>query len=269
MASGKLCWLGRFGCAGLVLAGLALLSSCGGSSGGTTPPPPPPPPPASNTPFWAQWGATGLHAGAVNVAAQGLNTKLADIIYDPFVAQEQAEFGGDLVAHYQATLTDGNDFYMESKGGTYPSCVPAGDWQNGTACGPNAWERLTWSVTRYTWESGKAVLIWTFASDWKPEPNATGGLGGWEPVFHPVLANGFLFVPGAGGTVYKVDKNSGMSVKKIDPFASMAHRHCAHVCFGAAHGGYERKRLLQRADAGGSRRYRIRGLELMSLVRGW
>jgi hypothetical protein len=54
----------------------------------------------------------------VNVAGQGLNKKLADIVYDPFVAQEQAEFGGDLVAHYQATLTDGNDFYMESKGGT-------------------------------------------------------------------------------------------------------------------------------------------------------
>jgi hypothetical protein len=222
MASGKAGWLGRFVCAVLVLTGLALLSSCGGSSGGTTPPPPPPPPPASNTPFWAQWGASGLHAGAVNVAAQGLNKKLADIIYDPFVAQEQAEFGGDLVAHYQATLTDGNDFYMESKGGTYPPCMPAGDWQNGTACGPNAWERLNWSVTRYTWESGKPVLIWTFASDWKPEPNATGGLGGWEPVFHPVLANGFLFVPGAGGTVFKVDKNSGMSVKKIDPFASMS-----------------------------------------------
>ncbi len=114
--------------------------------------PTPPPPQASNSPFWAQWGSTAQHSGAVNVAAQGLNKKLADIVYDPFVVQEQAEFGGDLVAHYQATLTDGNDFYMESKSGTYPSCNPAGDWQNGTACGPNAWDQLTWNVTRYTWE---------------------------------------------------------------------------------------------------------------------
>jgi hypothetical protein len=160
--------------------------------------------------------------GAAAVAAQGLNRKLADLVYDPFVAQEQAEFFGDLVAHYQATLTDGGDFYMEGKSGTYPRCNPAGDWQNGTACGPNAWERLAWNVTRYTWENGTPALIWTFASDWKPEPNATNGLGGWEPVFHPVLANGFLYVPGAGGTVYKVDKNSGMAVKQINPFSGIA-----------------------------------------------
>jgi hypothetical protein len=187
----------------------------------TPPPPPPPPPPASNNPFWAQWGSTAQHTGTVNVAAQNLNKQLADIVYDPFVLKEQAEFFGDLVAHYQATLTDGNDFYMESKSGTYPSCNPPGDWQNGTACGPNAWERLTWNVTRYTWENGRPVLIWTFASDWKPEPNGTNGLGGWEPVFHPVLANGSLYVPGAGGTVYKVDKNTGKSAKQINPFAGM------------------------------------------------
>lgn len=198
-----------------------LFFGCGGSNNSNPPAPPPPPPPASNSPFWAQWGSTAQHSGAVNVAAQGLNKQLADIVYDSFVTQEQAEFGGDLVAHYQATLTDGDDFYMESKSGTYLSCSPAGDWQNGTACGPNAWERLTWNVTRYTWESGKPVLIWKFASDWKPEPNVTFGLGGWEPVFHPALANGFLYVPGAGGTVFKVDKNSGKSAKQIDPFVGM------------------------------------------------
>ncbi len=237
----------------VIAANALLLAACGGSGNSMTPPPPPPPPPpASNSPFWAQWGSTAQHSGAVNVAAQGLNKKLADIVYDPFVVQEQAEFGGDLVAHYQATLTDGNDFYMESKSGTYPSCNPAGDWQNGTSCGPNAWDQLTWNVTRYTWESGTPTLIWKFASDWKPEPNATGGLGGWEPVFHPVLANGFLYVPGAGGTLYKVDKNSGMSTKKIDPFPTMTIDRGPHVCFGAAHGGCERERVLQRAGAGGS-----------------
>jgi hypothetical protein len=209
-------WIATFPILSLIL----LLASCGSSSSGSMTPPPPPP--ASNAPFWAQWGSTAQHSGAVSVAAQALNTKLADIIYDPFVAQEQAEFSGDLVAHYQATLTDGSDFYMESKSGTYPSCNPVGDWVNGTACGPNAWDKLVWNVTRYTWESGKPVLIWTFASDWKPEPNVTNGLGGWEPVFHPVLANGFLFVPGVGGTVFKVDKDTGKSVKQIDPFAAQA-----------------------------------------------
>jgi hypothetical protein len=205
------------------LLGLTLaLGACGGSSGTTTTTTPPPPPPASNNPFWAQWGSTAQHTGTTTVAALPLNKKLADIVYDPFVAQEQAEFSGDLVAHYQATLTDGNDFYMESKSGTYPSCNPVGDWANGTACGPNAWDQLTWNVRRYTWESGQPVLIWTFASDWKPEPNVTGGLGGWEPVFHPALANGFIYVPGGGGTLWKVDKNTGKSAAQIHPFSSVA-----------------------------------------------
>jgi len=209
----------RFLGAGLLLALSSLFSSCGGSSSSNPPPPPPPPPAASNNPFWAQWGAGAQDSGAANVAAQGLNHQLADIVYDQFVAAEQRESSGDLLAHYQATLTDGNDFYMESKTGTYPACASAGDWQNGMKCGPNAWEALTWNVTRYTWESGTATLIWTFASDWKPEPNATSGLGGWEPGIHPVLANGFLYVPGAGGTLYKVDKDTGKSVKQIDPFS--------------------------------------------------
>ena len=205
------------------LALLALLASCGSSSSSTTTPTPPPPPPASNHPFWAQWGSTSQHSGTTSVAAQSLTHKLADIVYDPFVTQQQAEFSGDLVVHYQATLTDGNDFYMESKSGTYPACTPAGDWAvNGTACGPNAWDKLTWNVTRYTWESSKPVLIWTFQSDWKPEPNVTGGLGGWEPVFHPVLANGFIYVPGAGGTVWKVNKDTGKSSSAINPFSGVA-----------------------------------------------
>lgn len=90
---------------------------------------------------------------------------------------------------------------------------------NGANCGPNAWNRLTWNVTRYTWQQGKPVLIWTFASDWKPEPNGQG-LGGWEPVFHPVLANSFLYSPGAGGTIWKVDKNTGKSASHINPLSS-------------------------------------------------
>ena len=174
------------------------------------------PPPASNNPFFAQWGAGPQHSGTVGIAAQALNNKISDIVYDPFVTQQQNESNGELLAHYEATLTDGNDFYMETKSGTYPSCNPLGNWTTGATCGPNAWNQLVWNVTRYTWENGQPVLIWTFASDWKPEPNGNG-LGGWEPVFHPVLANGYIYVPGAGGTVWKVDKNTGASVSQITP----------------------------------------------------
>ncbi len=180
---------------------------------------------ASNTPFWAQWASTPQHTGQVTVAAQALNNKLTDIVYDPFVPQEQTEEFGELVAHFEATLTDGNDFYMESKSGNYQPCSSPGNWLLGEVCGPNAWNQLIWNVTRYTWENGKPVLIWTFQSDWKPEPNdanvlaGSAGLFGWEPVFHPLLANSFLYAPGAGGTIWKVDKNTGKSVSQINPFS--------------------------------------------------
>src|ERR1700756_2081847 len=68
-----------------LLISCSLLASCGGSSNSNSPPPPPPPPPASNSPFWGQWGAGAQHNGAVNVAAQGLNRQLADLVYDRFV----------------------------------------------------------------------------------------------------------------------------------------------------------------------------------------
>ncbi len=205
----------------LLLVVIAVCAACGGGSSNPVPPTPTPPPAASNSPFWAQWGANPGHTGSIAIAGQGLNHKLADIVYDPFVPQEQAEQGGDLVAHYQATLVDGNDFYMESKSGTYPSCNPVEDWVNGTACGPNAWNKLKWNVDRYTWESGQPVKIWTFASDWVPETNGQG-LSGWEPAFHPVLANGFLYAPGAGGTIWKVNKDSGQSSAHINPFSTLS-----------------------------------------------
>jgi hypothetical protein len=64
------------------------------------------------------------------------------------------------------------------------------------------------------------VQIWQFASDWKPEPNGQG-LGGWEPVFHPVLANSAIYAPGAGGTLWKIDKTTGKSLAQINPFSAL------------------------------------------------
>ena len=175
--------------------------------------------------FWPQWGRTPQHSGDVNVAGQPLNQKLADIVYDPFTQQEQRESGGDLLAHYQSTLVDGNAFYMIQKSGRYPSCMPPEYWIYGLPCGPNAWNLVQWNVVRYNWQLNMPVAAWTFPTDWKPEPNATnyllgyGGLGGWEPVFHPALANGYLYVPGAAGTVWKVNTSTGQAQSHINPFS--------------------------------------------------
>lgn len=183
-------------------------------------------------PFWAQWGRDAQHSGNVDIEGQPLNQKLTDIVYDPFTTQEKAEnvpvFGESvLTAHYQSTLVDGDSFYMMQKTGKYISCHPHGLWGEGAACGPNAWDSLIWNVVRYNWTKTGAKHAWIYASDWKPAPNDTNikagaiGLEGWEPVFHPVLANGYLYVPGASGTIWKVDKDTGKTVSYINPFSGM------------------------------------------------
>lgn len=180
--------------------------------------------------FWSQWGRDAQHSGMVDIPGQPLNEKIADIVYDPFTEQEQQEnllLEGEavLTAHYMSTLIDGNSFYMMEKSGSYPSCYPAGWWFYGLPCGPNAWNQLYWSVVRYNWQGNTPVTAWTFGSDWVPEPNGTDfllgavGLIGWEPVFHPALANGYLYVPGAAGTVWKVNETTGLAQSHINPFS--------------------------------------------------
>jgi hypothetical protein len=175
--------------------------------------------------FWSQWGRNPQHTGSVNIAAQPLNHKVADIVYDEFAKEEKAANSGDLTAHYQATLIDGDSFYMVKKDGAkYPTCHPVYQWSFGAHCGPNAWNKLLWNVVKHDWKDGQPVVAWTFRTDWKPEPNATNlthnffGLIGFEPVFHPALGNGYLYVPGAAGTIWKVDKANGKSVSRINPF---------------------------------------------------
>ena len=59
------------------------------------------------------------------------------------------------------------------------------------------------------------VQAWSFASDWKAPGNYSDF---WEPVFHSVLANGALYVPGAGGTIFRVNKSTGDQIARINPF---------------------------------------------------
>ena len=184
-------------------------------------------PAPSNSPFWGQWGANPQHTGMVSVAAQNTAHQLADIIYDKFTTQEANQgtplFGGPaLLAHYQAPLIDGMDVYMMTKSGTYISCSPVGAWQNGAPCGPNTWVQMIWSETHFAWESGQLIHIWDFRSDWKPAPDSinSAGIGVVEPVFHAADVNNFIYVPGAGGTIWKVNKTDGTPAQHINPFAN-------------------------------------------------
>jgi hypothetical protein len=151
---------------------------------------------------WPQWGHDPQHSGAVNVAGQNLNNVLANIVYDPFVDDEKspANGDGDLLVHYQTPLVDGNDVYMEFKTGTYTSIT--------------TWETQIWNEKKLSWSGSNLVEQWNFQSDWKPVPF---GSASWEPVFHATLSGSFVYVPGASGGVYKVNKSNGSVAAHYTP----------------------------------------------------
>lgn len=172
---------------------------------------------------WPQWAQNPQHTGLVRVEGQAPKQQLADIVYDPFVAQEQVEENGELLVHYQVPLVIKEHVYMEFKTGTWIPCSSPGSWVFGEACGPNTWNQQVWNEKALVWRGGNLATEWTFQSDWKAEPVGSpligaGGLAGWEPVFHAVVTGRFVYVPGFGGTVWKVNPENGKAVSQINPF---------------------------------------------------
>lgn len=161
---------------------------------------------------FTQWGQDAAHSGTTCAAGQPLARPLADLVYDPFVEQQQAEASGDLLVHYQATLIDGDDVFMSFKAGHYVSCNPPGKGVP-APCGPDAWNAQTWGEKRYAWSGGALTETWSYTSDWKPPPH--GGPLDWEPVFHGALDAAFIYVPALGGAVARVDRSTGREVSRI------------------------------------------------------
>jgi hypothetical protein len=154
---------------------------------------------------WSQIGANPSHTGRVAVAGQPLLHLMSDLVVDPFVAKEQAAFNGTLYTHYQVPLVDDDGVYMAFKSGTYTT--------------PDHWETQSWSVHGLRWQDNMLADRWTAPSDWKPVP--ANGAAFFEPVFHSVLANGFVYMPGAGGTLLQLERSDGHVVRRINPFASI------------------------------------------------
>src|SRR5713226_10461850 len=96
---------------------------------------------------WPQFAHDAQHSGNVPIKAQPLLRVEADIVYDPFVSQEQVDWNGELLAHYSVPLVDGDDVFMEFKGGTYS--------------GQASYQTQTWSIHRFHWENGQLVDKWT------------------------------------------------------------------------------------------------------------
>lgn len=161
---------------------------------------------------WGQWGQNSRHTGSVNIVGQSPDRILSTVVIDPWVPQKVNDSGGDLLAHYPSPVVDGNDVFLMLERGVYASCADGAD-----PCGTDAWNLLKWSVRRYAWsDQGTLDAVWIFDTDWSPVPGV-----GWEPVFHPVLAGDFVYAPGAGGTVWKINRADGSATAQINPFSTI------------------------------------------------
>lgn len=182
---------------------LLVLAACGDNLGA--------PPPACS---WEQWGRSAGHDGATCAHGQPLERALAHLDYDPFLAGEIADGRGDLLVHYQVPLIAGDDIYMLEKAGTYTPCTFGPDDEE--LCDLYRLETQVWTEKRYRWDGDDLVARWTFASDWKPVPGIR-----FEPVFQPAIAGDRIAIPGAGGSVFLVDRESGELVQRVMPFGGI------------------------------------------------
>jgi hypothetical protein len=183
----------------LALVSLLLLPSCGSNSGGGETPD------VSGPATWPQWGQNPQHAGVADVVAQSPDRLIIERVVDPFVSQELASSGrNSLLVHYPVPLTSGDDVFLMTKGGTYTSAAN--------------WASQDWGWSRLRWDGDRLVDVWSFRSDWKPVPN--GGVLRWEPVHQAALAGRFLYVPGAAGSVIKLDASAGTVATRISPFGA-------------------------------------------------
>jgi len=154
--------------------------------------------------FWPQWMQNAQHTGTPPTVGQDLNRILADIVYDQTIPAELTAGGGNLLVHYQVPLIDGSNVYMEFKSGTINAKNPD-------------FATLNWGENGFQWQNRQLVQVWSYQSDWK----APGNLNDfWEPVFHAVLANGQIYLPGAHGSIIKLNKTTGALIQRISPFGN-------------------------------------------------
>ena len=159
---------------------------------------------AVGTTEWTQWSQNSQHTGNIALPAQSPARILADIVYDPLATAEQ-QHQGELLAHYQVPLVQGNDVFMSFRSGTF---------------NPDDNATQNWGETRYTWQSNQLAPAWSYTSDWK----APGSLNDFfEPVFHAALANGSVYLPGAHGSIIRLDRATGAEIQRIAPFGTDAN----------------------------------------------
>lgn len=154
---------------------------------------------------WPQWGATAQHDGATLVVARRIDRIEQEVVIDPNAAQIESLTGGDLLAHYPVPLIDGEDVVLLRKSGPLLNLQQP--------------ETQTWNVTDMRRVNGLLTTHWTYESDWKPVPSVA-----WEPVYHPAIGADGVWAPGAGGTIDKLNRETGARIVRFNPFGSTIDR---------------------------------------------
>ena len=163
--------------------------------------------PALTAQDWPQWGRTPQHDGVAANPGDRFDRIEAEIVIDPHAEQERAASGDSILVHYPVPLVDGNDVYLLEKGGTFTTR------QNSAS--------QRWNVKNMRRTAAGFVRQWTFQSDWLPAPSAGPISGpGWEPVFHPALSGDAIWIPGLGGTMFKVRRSDGVQLARVNPFGA-------------------------------------------------
>jgi hypothetical protein len=156
---------------------------------------------------WNQWAGGPRHTGALPVYGQALREQLANVVYDPFVPQERAEAGGSLLVHYQTPLSDGNDVFMEVKGGTYTDFASRGTRR----CG---------AIRKFEWQRITLVERWTAPATGIRFPPAPR----FEPVFHAALRTGSSTWPARAAPSSSRSQHRRAFVRRLGMFGATLDR---------------------------------------------
>jgi len=153
---------------------------------------------------WPQWAASAQHDSATPVVARRIDRIEQEIIIDPLAKTiEVLSGGGDLLAHYPVPLIDGEDVVLLRKSGSLSDLLQR--------------ETQIWNVVDMRRVNGQLTTHWMYTSDWKPVPF---GAASWEPVYHPAIGADAVWAPGAGGTIDKLNRETGARIQRFNPFGT-------------------------------------------------
>ncbi|MEO6487143.1 MAG: hypothetical protein ABIO78_04265 [Thermoanaerobaculia bacterium] len=155
---------------------------------------------------WTQWGGNSRHEGNSSVVGNSLFRIDTEMVLDPFVELSKAQTGGTLLVHYPVPLVSGDEVVVVVKSGSFTSLATP--------------QTQIWNVLSLRTSGRQLLPRWSYQTDWKPVPMGTPGAPSWEPVYHVVMTDDAVWAPGAGGTIDRISRATGVRVGRINPFGT-------------------------------------------------